>query len=240
MNEQIKVLKKIKKTDLEYGLLILSAKELEPLLKYKGKKVWIKDNLGCQSFSISNDTNENSLRISGLTEWYKNRNLSYGTEICIRFDEEELFENLHIIHIEYIPENSDNDEEEKQSYKIQYNAKCESDLEYLIKNNPDCIEPKLKLYQQQYKINSGVIDLLFLDRNNNFVVVELKNKKSSDEVVGQISRYIGCLKKDYLKNEKATIRGIILSPEYDKNLDYAVAAYDNLEVRYFNFNIEFY
>jgi hypothetical protein len=240
-------LKIITEADLEYGLLTLSPKKFEDLCKYKGRQIWIKDNLGCESFLLGNDSNENTLRFRRLKKWYSGRNIEVGTKLNIVFNENELLEGQAVLQIQYVEATTDAVELEVYTQTIKYSPKSESDLEEVIKNNPDCIEEGLKLHGKQYYAPAaGRLDLLFVDRNNNYVVVELKNTKTSDKVVGQISRYMGYIAEEKVKDKNAKVRGIILVPEGDepegddeKKLEYAVSANDNLELRYFKFNIEF-
>ena len=54
------------------------------------------------------------------------------------------------------------------------------------------IEKSLELKQKEYDTKSaGRIDLLCIDRNRDFVVIETKKGKESDKVVGPIQRYMG-------------------------------------------------
>ena len=235
-NKIVEVTKIIDFTDLERGILNLSSQKIESLYKYKGQKLLIKDNLGCESFHLINDSSEKLLRFSGLTKWYRNRNIEQGTELIIIFDEKASLEGQHIIQIRY-----EDDESETQQYThtINFKPKTEKELENIIKINPDCLEPKLKLYKQQLKIENGVCDLVFVDRNNNYVIVELKNRKTSVEVIDQILRYIDGVKKEIVKDAESKVRGIIITPECDEKLEQAVKTYANIELRYYKFNIEF-
>lgn len=110
-------------------------------------------------------------------------------------------------------------------------------LEEFIENNFDKINfgQKLELYRdeqdeenygrQYYTGIVGYIDLLAIDRDNKtFVVMELKKGKSSDQVIGQTLRYMGWVKENLTINtyKEYDVRGIIISKEIDKNLEYAV------------------
>ena len=92
----------------------------------------------------------------------------------------------------------------------------------------------LKLYEedgsavgQQYDTGLvGRIDLLCEDVDSgDLVVIELKRGKPSDEVVGQLARYIGWTQR-HLANSRC-VRGIILAPEFDDKLRYAASAIPN-------------
>ena len=69
----------------------------------------------------------------------------------------------------------------------------------------------------------GRIDLLCeAEESNNLVVIELKRGRPSDEVVGQLARYIGWVKQNLAKGRE--VNGIILAPEFDDRLRYAASA----------------
>ncbi|MEE9249451.1 MAG: endonuclease NucS domain-containing protein [Dehalococcoidia bacterium] len=99
---------------------------------------------------------------------------------------------------------------------------------------------KLKLYEedgeavgQQYNTGVvGTIDLLCEDEESgDLVVIELKRGRPSDEVVGQLARYLGWTQR-HLANGRR-VRGIILAPEFDDKLRYAAAAIpDSTLLRY--------
>jgi hypothetical protein len=121
-------------------------------------------------------------------------------------------------------------------------------LEEFIEGNFDKIDfgAKLVLYQdeetsgRQYRTSIGYIDLLAIDRDNEkFVVVELKKGRSSDQVVGQILRYMGWVKENLTVDEyrKYSVRGIIISREKDDNLEYALRMVPNLNV--YSYSVSF-
>lgn len=74
----------------------------------------------------------------------------------------------------------------------------------------------LELYEseenagRQFSTSVGIIDLLAVDHEKEeFVVLELKKGKSSDVVVGQISRYMGWVQENLAGNYN--VRGIIIA-----------------------------
>ncbi len=96
----------------------------------------------------------------------------------------------------------------------------EKDLENYIAANPQIIEPGLTLVKQQYRTSVGIIDILFKDRQDKYLVVETKRGSESDKVIGQISRYIG-----YLEHaENKSTRGLIIVSDADDRLTYGLYA----------------
>lgn len=77
---------------------------------------------------------------------------------------------------------------------------------------------------------AGRIDLLCRDSDDNLVVVELKRDTPSDQVVGQLLRYMGFVKENYLKAGKI-VRGIIVAHAADERLRLALQALPNVELK---------
>ncbi len=113
----------------------------------------------------------------------------------------------------------------------------EKELEnFLIKNwehtslgkNLDLIDEDDK-FSQQYPTDIGRIDILAVDKKTGqYVVIELKKDKTSDDVVGQIARYMGWVQKN--KVSGASVRGIIIANESDARLTYALTQIPNVEL----------
>ena len=89
----------------------------------------------------------------------------------------------------------------------------------------------LKLYEEEGEVvgqqyNTGIvgrIDLLCVDEDSyELVVIELKRGRPSDEVVGQLARYVGWV-SEHLSGGR-NVSGIILAPDFDDKLRYAVRA----------------
>lgn len=88
---------------------------------------------------------------------------------------------------------------------------------------------KLSLYedsdgnsgQQYYAEGVGYIDILALDKNSDFVVIELKKGRKNDEVIGQVLRYIGWVRK-HVATKGQNVRGLVIVGEKDQKLEYAL------------------
>jgi len=120
----------------------------------------------------------------------------------------------------------------------------ERDLEDSLAQNLAMLQPGLNLYRdgdvdgrQLDTAAVGIIDLLTLDKNGDFVVIELKAGKAADSVCGQILGYISWVRKELAGQKK--VRGIIVASDFTERLRYAAEAVGGLSlIRYgvrFNF-----
>lgn len=112
---------------------------------------------------------------------------------------------------------------------------AERHLEDFVVQQLDAIEPGLRLESRQLSTPAGRLDLLCRDVEDNYVVVELKTVQGTDQVMGQILRYMGWLKEAY-GTEK--IRGIIIAGSKNQALSYAVKAVPNVQVKEFKLVIQ--
>ncbi len=85
-----------------------------------------------------------------------------------------------------------------------------------------------ELVSQQYKTDIGSIDILAQDKETkNHVVIELKKAQTSDDTIGQLTRYMGWIKDR--KGDK-NVNGIIIAADYDKKLEFALKVIPNIQV----------
>jgi len=208
------------------GYLTLPKEDLD-LSAYYGNLIIVKDSMGTIEAKIHSSSN----RIDRLTSWHKSRMTNNGDEILVKFDENELENGKNVIHFDFL-----NARNCTENYESHFSFELETQLEEYIAQNLNKLETGLKLEAKQYIIGANKMDLLCTDKNRNYVIVELKNRKTSDQVVGQILRYMG-----YIKESKKVenVRGIIVTPEYEQNLEYAVSMLPNVSLKYFKINIEF-
>ena len=106
----------------------------------------------------------------------------------------------------------------------------ERNLEDIAAKQIKEIEPGLKLLGRQLRTPAGRLDLLAQDSAGYYVVIELKGRMGTDQVVGQILRYMGWVYEHY-KTDK--VRGIIVVEQKDLQLRYAMKAVQNIIVREF-------
>ena len=111
----------------------------------------------------------------------------------------------------------------------------EKDLQNFLSRNLNLIEPGLHLFEDEeingieYPVGGRYIDILALDKENNFVVIELKVSKGYDRVVGQLLRYVSWIKK-YQAEPEQSVRGIIVAREISVDLSLACENLSGVEL----------
>lgn len=102
----------------------------------------------------------------------------------------------------------------------------EAHLRDFLARNLDRIEAGLRLYTSdgrtgiEFAIDAGRIDLFAVDRNEKFVVIELKLSQGRNKTLGQLLYYMGWVDQ-HLGN--GPCRGIIIASEITEELSVAVA-----------------
>jgi len=98
----------------------------------------------------------------------------------------------------------------------------ESGIEEAVKANLAQLNLRLAEDEIQQQCNLGIgvgrTDLICRDKDNNFVVLELKAVHASDYVVGQILRYMGYIRENWAMEQGLKVKGIIITPSYDEQL----------------------
>ena len=101
------------------------------------------------------------------------------------------------------------------------NSISERLIEDVLEKRVSLLEDGLRLIRngRQYSTEIGRIDLLALDKNKNYVVIELKKGMIPDKVMGQTLRYMGWVRDNLSKPRD--VRGIIVGREVTEKLKYA-------------------
>lgn len=101
---------------------------------------------------------------------------------------------------------------------------------------------KLKLYVDptgrdgvEYPTAVGPIDILAIDDSGNFVVFELKRARSPDHTIGQLSRYMGWVKRTIGAGKG--VNGVIVARVISGNLRYAIGVIPNVSL--FEYQVSF-
>ena len=104
-------------------------------------------------------------------------------------------------------------------------------------NNYDIFEEDGELIGQQYRTDTGRIDILGISKDRSeLLVVELKQGRASDQVIGQIHRYMGDVQAE-LAEEGQTVRGVIIALEGDLRLQRALTMTSNIE--FYKYEVSF-
>ncbi len=117
--------------------------------------------------------------------------------------------------------------------------------EFIVSNFQSIFQGTLTLYRdsegndgQQYATDIGQIDILaFEPKSQSFVVIELKKGRSSDQVVGQILRYMGWVKEN-LCTVGQNVKGLVVCREPDPRLTYALQMTSGIDLRYYDISFK--
>ena len=117
-------------------------------------------------------------------------------------------------------------EEIRQFRKMMISEKnLEDHIEANIESFGEELGMKLELIGRQFQTTVGSIDLLARDKvKKNYVVIELKKSRTADRVFGQLSRYMGWVRKNLAGN--ANVHGVIVGSNIDDKLRAARDAHD--------------
>ena len=101
----------------------------------------------------------------------------------------------------------------------------------------DIIEEEGDLVGQQYRTDTGPIDILAVAKDKSeLLVVELKKGRASDSVVGQIQRYMGYVQEVLAENNQK-VRGVIIAHEKDDSIMWALKVTNNIE--FYRYEVSF-
>lgn len=111
----------------------------------------------------------------------------------------------------------------------------EKDLQNFLAKNLNLIEQGLKLFEDEgirgveFPVGGRFIDVLAVDRNSDWVVIELKVSKGYDRVVGQLLRYMAWIKKNHAESGQK-VRGIIVARDISEDLLLACSDLPGIEL----------
>jgi hypothetical protein len=117
----------------------------------------------------------------------------------------------------------------------------EQDLQNYLAKNLHRIEPGLRLYEEEeitgleFAAGGRYIDLLAVDSQGCYVVIELKVSRGYDRVIGQLLRYMAWVEKN-MQTAKP-VRGIIVAKEITEDLKLAASRISG--VKLIEYEIEF-
>jgi hypothetical protein len=135
------------------------------------------------------------------------------------------------------------EEIEDEESRVEASITFEADLGEYIVNNLDQIEEGLTIYSEegldgrQYNTDVGRVDILALDKNGNFVAIELKAGIAKYHAIGQILSYISWIRRNLAG--KKEVKGIIIARDFDDKLKYATQELPNIALKKYNVRFEF-
>jgi endonuclease NucS-like protein len=115
----------------------------------------------------------------------------------------------------------------------------ERDLKNYLSKNLSIIESGLGLYEEEgisgleFPVGGRFIDILALDKHNNYVVVELKVSRGYDRVIGQLLRYMAWIEKNQA-DANQRVRGIIVAGNISEDLILAASRLGDVELFEYN------
>ena len=111
----------------------------------------------------------------------------------------------------------------------------ERDLQNFLVKNLSLLEPGLRLYEEEgitgieFPAGGRFIDILAVDAQHNYVVIELKVSRGYDRVVGQLLRYMAWVKQHQAEATQQ-VRGIIVAREISEDLLLACSSVPHVEL----------
>ena len=113
--------------------------------------------------------------------------------------------------------------------------------EFIVSNFEPIFKGTLQIFKdpdgnlgQQYTTDIGPIDILAVEpKTNSFIVIELKKGRPSDQVVGQILRYMGWVSEHLCENGQA-VKGLVICRDPDAKLSYALKMTKDISIKYYN------
>ena len=111
----------------------------------------------------------------------------------------------------------------------------EADLRNFLSKNLSVLERGLRLYEDEgitgveFPAGGRFIDLLALDGNGGYVVIELKVSRGYDRTLGQLRSYMGWIAKNQA-DPGQKIRGIIVAREISEDLILACSGISDVEL----------
>lgn len=115
------------------------------------------------------------------------------------------------------------DEEQEDDGEGSKEFAYERDLKNYLARNLGKIETGLQLYEEEgitgieFPAGNRFIDILATDRQNNYVVIELKVSKGYDRVIGQLLRYMAWIERNHAEPSQR-VRGVIVGSHISEDL----------------------
>lgn len=90
----------------------------------------------------------------------------------------------------------------------------ESEIADYLARYPDLIEEGLRVVRRERPVEGGYADIVAVDKQGRYVVIEVKRVTAGVDAVKQLHRYVEMLRK---ANAEAKVRGILVAPAITKD-----------------------
>lgn len=118
----------------------------------------------------------------------------------------------------------------------------ENDLKNFLANNLDVIRSTLSVYQDgditgvEFPVGNRRIDILAVENENDFVVIELKVSKGYDRAIGQLLQYMGWIEQN-LAEPGQKVKGMIIARSISEDLRLATSRVSDVELYEYELSI---
>jgi restriction system protein len=110
----------------------------------------------------------------------------------------------------------------------------------LAKDYDIYVDEEEGLIGKQYRTDTGFIDILAISKDRKtLLVIELKRGRPSDEVVGQVQRYMGDVMTEVAEPDQH-VKGLIIGFDDDKRIRRALLAAPNIEFYLYKVRFELF
>lgn len=159
----------------------------------------------------------------GLFEEFRDKHWAFG-KTPVGESKYRRYRSLWRQHEELLAGKRPDDEVEKEQddgTETEQGFAFESELRDYLAHNLEVLESGLRLYSRdnrtgvEYAIDGGQIDILAIDRDQKFVVIELKLGRGRNRTIGQLLYYMGWVDEHL---GQGPCRGIILAREITEDL----------------------
>jgi len=112
-------------------------------------------------------------------------------------------------------------------------------IEKLGKNYEFITDSENEPISLQYHTNIGNIDLLVKHKKNKeYLVVELKKSQTSDQTIGQVTRYMGWVFDNLAKKDKVDVKGLIIAEAFDDKIKYSLKFVNKVDLMTYKINFD--
>lgn len=193
------------------------------------KQLIIDEILSNNEFPTYSELTEKVKENFPSSKWQKSHYSWYKSQIKTgKIEIEDLLNDLDSIEIE----------KDIDDNLIEFSVSLEKDLHKYLSTNLSEIESDLKIVENgiEYSTEAGFIDILAMDKNENYVVIELKAGKAKDAALGQLLGYIGSIMTE---KSSTKVRGILIASDFDNRIILGTKAISNIKVVKYKLNFQF-